>query len=198
MIRKYLALAGLLVSLDACTGPPPPTYTDAFSGIYKQSAASVPADVAVTVQSPVGIILSDNMDAYIGWVKAQEEYWHVAAINPVAEADGNPTFVANQVLAMLKSRVPDATKVHDLREAVGAGKKAVVLIDLRATFSALYGAKTTNMDIVAYFFDASMKPVSRIAGHGEHKMGFVYEPTLQIATDRAVKDLDAKISTLVH
>jgi hypothetical protein len=43
MIRKFMALAGLAVALEACTGPPPPTYSaDAFKGIFNQNSASVP------------------------------------------------------------------------------------------------------------------------------------------------------------
>ena len=56
MIRKLMALAGLVVALEACAGPPPPTYSaDAFKGIFNQNSASVPANAPATMTPPDGI-----------------------------------------------------------------------------------------------------------------------------------------------
>ena len=76
MIRKLLALSGLLLTLDACTGPPPPKMVDAFTDLYTaSSSASVPANAPVTVTPPVGLIFSENVEAHIGAVKDANEYW---------------------------------------------------------------------------------------------------------------------------
>ena len=79
MIKKTLALAGLVLTLGACTGPPPPTYSaDAFKGIYNRNSTSVPADAPVTVTAPVGVIFSENVETYIGYIKDSTAYWAVS------------------------------------------------------------------------------------------------------------------------
>ena len=76
MIRKLMALAGLVVALEACAGPPPPTYSaDAFKGIFNQNSASVPANAPATMTPPVGIIFSENVETYLGYIKNAGEYW---------------------------------------------------------------------------------------------------------------------------
>ena len=89
--RAALALATLVALAGCVSGPPLPTYGDAFKGLYNQSAAAVPADVAVRIQHPVAIILSDNVELYIDWLKRTDEAIHRAIpdslINTVGEAD---------------------------------------------------------------------------------------------------------------
>ena len=71
-----MALVAPIVLSGCGSGPPPPAYKDAFTNLYRGTAtASVPADAPVTITQPVGIIFSDNVEAYFGWVNAQNEYW---------------------------------------------------------------------------------------------------------------------------
>ena len=105
MIRKLMALAGLAVALEECTGPPPPTYSaDAFKGIFNQNSASVPANAPATVTPPVGIIFSENVETYLGFIKTTGDYWSSvvpeALKNHVVYADADPTYFAGQVLAI--------------------------------------------------------------------------------------------------
>lgn len=204
MIRKLLALAGLAAALEACTGPPPPTYSaDAFKGIYNQNSASVPANAPATVTPPVGIIFSENVETYLGYIKNTGEYWDsvvpTSLKNNVVYADADPTYFAGKVLAMLKARFPSATVVHDFNEAVSAGKKSVVLIDLHTKSMEPYGDRTTKFDVDAYFFNAQMDPVSRLSGHGEYKVPFAsMDAGVQKSIDQALAELNGKIGTLVH
>lgn len=202
-MAKWLAVCLTTITLAACgAGPTLPPYDDAFKGIYRQSSATVPGDVPVTVRPPVGIILSDNVETYINWVKQSNAYWGkvipASLTNEVAIADSNPNYIAAQVLDMLKRHFPDAQVVKDFNEAVASGKHAVCLVDIRA----IHGAssfKTTTIDIVAYFFDASMNPVSKMSGHGEAVVPYpATTARVQPSTDAAVQQLDAKIRTLVH
>jgi hypothetical protein len=199
-----MVLAGLVVGLDACTGPPPPVYSaDAFKGIYNQNSAAVPADRPATMQPPVGIIFSDNVELYLGSVKEAADYWSrvvpESLKNNVVYADGDLAYFAGQTLAMLKSHFPTATVVHDFNEAVSTGKKSVVLIDLHVKMMEPYGDRTTKYDIDAYFFDSSMSPVSRLSGHGEYAVPFASATAgMQRSIDAALQQLSAKISALVH
>src|SRR4029077_1162194 len=165
MIRKLMALAGLVVALEACSGPPPPTYSaDAFKGIFNQNSASVPANAPATMTPPVGIIFSENVETYLGYIKNAGEYWDsvvpTSLKNNVVYADADPTYFAGRVLAMLKTRFPSATVIHDFNAAVSSGKKSVVLIDLHTKTMEPYGDRTTKIDVDAYFFNARMDPVS--------------------------------------
>jgi hypothetical protein len=99
----------------------------------------------------------------------------------------------------MKSHFPNAQVVHDFNEAVGTGKKSVCLIDLRPKSMEPYGDRTTKIDIDAYFFDASMNPVSKLSGHGEHYVAFgSMDAGIQVSIDAAIRELDGKITTLVH
>lgn len=194
-------LVGLALSGCVGSGPPLPTYDDAFKGVYNQSAAAVPADVPVRVQHPVGIILSDNVEAYIGWVKKSKEYWAsvvpASLTNDVAIADGDPDYIASQFLTMLKRHFPEAQVVKDFNTAVGTRKKAVLLLDIR-TVPGISG-QTTTVDATAYVFDAGMTPVSKLSGHGGTVVPFpATSSQIQPTTDAAVRDLDAKLSALVR
>ena len=42
MTRKFLAVAGVVLTLGACTGPPPPKMVDAFTNVHNANAAAVP------------------------------------------------------------------------------------------------------------------------------------------------------------
>ena len=203
-MKRLIGLSILCAALAACAGPPPPTYnTDPFKGIYQQSAAAVPADVPMTMHHPVGIILSDNFELWLGAVKTADEYWSArvpsALTNTVVQADANPTFLASRVLEALKRRFPEAAVVKDFQQAVASGKKGVVLVDVIPKIMDAYGDRTTKFDISYYFFDANMNPVAKISGHGEE-----YRPIgaadagIQYSVDQALAQLDQKMIALVH
>jgi hypothetical protein len=203
MTRKMLVAAGLALTLGACTGPPPPQQSDAFQGVFNQSAAAVPANAAITISQPAGFITSENVERYIGFIKDSNEYWGrlvpASLTNTVMLADTDPTYFSGRLLAMLKSHFPSLQRVHDFREAVSTGKKSVILIDMRLKPMEPYGDRTIKVDIDAYFFDSGMNPVSKLSGHGEYKMPLVtMDPGMQRSIDMAVKELDAKIKAHVR
>lgn len=202
-MTRLIGLLALCALLSGCSfGPPEPPFTDAFAGLYSQSAATVPADVPTTVQHPVGIILSDNVEAYIRWLGKSDEAVHQAIpanlINTVAENDANPNYISGRFLDMLKRHFPEAQVVHDFNAAVSSGKKAVVLLDIQTVLPCCTGQKVI-LDATTYFFDAQMNPVSKMSGHADFTIGFpATSPHLQELTDAAVAQIDAKITALVH
>lgn len=203
MIRKLLALAGLLATLAACTGPPPPKMADAFKDIYNGSSAAVPANVPVTVQPPVGIIFSENVEAHIGAVRDANEYWGkvvpASLTNTVVIADTNPIYFSGKILELLKRRFPGATPIHDFNEAVKTGKRSVILVDLRMKYMEPYGDRTQRMDIDLYFFDSAMNPVSKLSGHAEYAVPYASMDTgMQKMTNAAIAELDSKIAATVR
>jgi hypothetical protein len=193
----------LLLAGCASNAPQPPVYGDAFKGIYNQSAASVPADVPVSVQQPVGIIFSDNFENYIAFIKKADAYWTgivpASLTNNVARADADPQYLSGRILAMLKRHFPNSEAVKDFPEATSSGKRAVCLVDLRMKPMEPYGDRTTKVDIIVYIFDAKMNPVSRLAGHGERYVPFgAGDAGVQVAIDGAVQQLDDKVTALTH
>lgn len=204
MIKKALALAGLVLTLGACTGPPPPTYSaDAFKGIYNRNSTSVPADAPVTVTAPVGVIFSENVETYIGYIKDSTAYWGnvvpASLTNTVAVADNDPIYFAGRTLAMLKNRFPSAQKVHDFSEAVSTGKKSVILIDMKLKPMQPYGDRTTRVEIDAYFFDSTMNPVSKLVGQGAWVVPFAsLEMGVQKSIDQALAQINEKMAQYVR
>ena len=202
-MKRIVAPLGIVLTLAGCgSGPPPPVYGDAFKGLYNRSAASVPADVSVTLQHPVGIILNDNVEVYFQWVKSQREYWAgvvpASLTNDIANADADPAFVSGRVLEMLKRHFPEAQAVKDFPAAVAAGKKAVVLVDILPRIMTP-GERTTKFDIVYYFFDSKMNPVSKMSGHGEQYRPFgAADGGIQYTVDPALAELDRKIASLLR
>jgi hypothetical protein len=199
------AIVGLILAatLAACAGPPPPTYnSDAFKGIYNQNAASVAADVPVTVQHPVGVILSDNFEIWFKALKEANEYWGArvpaSLTNTAVIADNDPTFLAGRVLGDLKQRFPEAQQIKDFPTAVASGKRAVVLVDITPQIGARTPV-TNKFDITYYFFDAKMNPVSKLSGHGEHYAPFgAMTGGIQDCVDQALAQLDQKMAAVVR
>src|SRR6478672_3204369 len=204
MIRKLLACAVLLLSLDACTGPPPPKMVDAFKDVYtRSSAASVPADAPVAVQAPVGLMFSENVEAHIGAVKDSKEYWGkivpASLTNTVVIADTDPLYVSAKILELLKRRFPTATPIQDFNEAVQQRKRAVILVDLRMKYMEPYGDRTQKMDIDLYFFDSAMNPVSKMNGHAEYKVPYAsMDVGMQKMVNQAIGELDGKMNALLR
>ena len=203
MVRKLAALLGLVLALDACTGPPAPPLVDAFHDIYNQSSATVPVDAPVTLGQPVGFITSENVERHIGHYRDSVEYWGkvipTTLTNTVVIADTDPTYFSHQILAMLKRRFPTLQYVHDFREAVSSGKKGVVLVDLKIKWMEPYGDRRNIVDIDAYFFDAAMNPVSKMSGHAEYKVPYAQmDGKFQRTIDEAIAQLESKITANIR
>jgi hypothetical protein len=204
MMRRVLVLAGLLASLGACAGIPPPVYSaDAFKGIYNQSSAGVPANVPVTVTAPVGVIFSENVETYMGYIKDNTAHWAArvpaSLTNTVAVADNDPIYFAGRTLQLLKNRFPTATKIHDFNEAVSTGKKSVILVDMKYMPMEPYGDRTTRVAIDFYFFNASMTPVSKLSGQGSYRAAVgTFEMGVQRSIDQALAEIEAKMAQYVR
>ena len=205
MNRRTLLLGGLASTLAGCANPNPPmpALVDAFQGIYKANAASVPADVPVTLAQPVGLITSENVERYIGAVRDTNEYWGqrvpASLTNTVAMADNDPMYFAGRLLAMLKGHFPSISKVHDFRDAAAKGKKGVILVDIILKPGEPFGDRTTRVDIDAYFFDMKMDPVSKLRGHGENYVPYAsMDGRIQKSIDAALAQLDGKIRAMVR
>jgi hypothetical protein len=196
-----ITIAGLLLALalTGCGTPiPPPAYTDAFQGLVNQSAATVPADRPVTMRQPLGLIFSDNLELYLRYVQAgdAELKSYGPLTNTTAVADIDPKFIAANVLTMLKSHYPDIELLQDFNQAIASGKKGVCLVDIQPVLGQRSG-QTTTIDIVAYFFDERMQPVSRIAGRGTAVLPYpAWDIGVQPATRAAVEQLDGKLTAL--
>jgi hypothetical protein len=76
--------------------------------------------------------------------------------------------------------------------------RSVILVDLRMEYGMRSG-QTSKMDIDLYFFDASMRPVSRINGHAEFTIPYpAMHGGMQKMTSEAIAQLDQKISATIR
>ena len=190
---------GFGLTLAGCATVPPPTYKEPFSGILNMKAASVPADQPVNVAMPMGIIFTDNVEAYLKYSKEGQELIRSFGplTNTVADADIEPTFVAGRVLSLLKSYYPDLELLPDFNQAVAKGKQGVCVVDIQMVAGAMSG-DTTKIDISTYFFDANMAPVSRISSQGSGVIPYpAFDPQIQASTDAAIAQLKSKYNTLL-
>jgi len=74
----------------------------------------------------------------------------------------------------------------------------VILVDLRMEYGMRSG-QTSKMDIDLYFFDVSMRPVSRMNGLSEYTMPYpAMHGGMQKMTNEAIAQLDQKISAAVR
>jgi hypothetical protein len=200
-LAALISCSWVLVSHAA--GPLEPTYGDAFKGLYNQSAAAVPVEAPVTVQPPLAILFSDNVELWFQYVKSANAYWATivpsSLTNNVVLADTDPNFLGGRVLAMLKRHFPTGEYVKDFKEAVASGKTGAIVVDVLPKGMQPYGDRTTKFDITLYFFDANMSPVSRMSGHGERRVPFgAADAGVQVAVDGALQELDKKLDKLVH
>ena len=205
MHTRLMPLMGLALFLAGCasSGPQPPAHIDAFTGLYNRSADGIPSDRPVRVEAPAAIILSDNFENWFKYVEDSNAYWGkivpASLTNTVVMADTHPLFISARVLETLKRRFPTAEVVNDFPQAVATGKKAVLLVDLRAKPLEPYGDRTTRIGFDVFFFDAAMNPVSRMSGDGA-----LYRPIgaldagIQSATDTALAQLETKFQALVR
>ena len=203
MTRRYLAALGLVLTLGACTGPPAPAHHDAFQGLYNASASTVPVGAPAAVQPPVGIIFSDNFENWFKFIQTSVAYWRgvvpASLTNTVAEADGDPNYLGGRTLEMLKRRFPGAEVVKDFQTAVRSGKKAVILMDVRARPMQPYGDRTTHMGIDAYFFDSNMNPTSKLSGDGSINVPIGGASAgFQVTIDQALRELEGKLNAMVR
>lgn len=203
MSRTLLATLGLVLTLGACTGPPPPAHHDAFQGIYNASAAAVPVGAPRQVAQPVGVIFNDNYEKWFKFIADSNAYWRSVVpanlTNTVVEADTNPNYLGGRTLEMLKRRFPSAEIVKDFEDATRKGKRSVILMDVRARPMQPYGDRTTYMGIDAYFFDSNMNPVSKLTGDGSHNVQMMAgHAGFQISIDQALQELEGKIAAAVR
>ncbi len=200
-MKRMIAALALSLTLAACAGAgPAPVYADPFQGLLNQSSSTVPIDRPITVQQPIGLIFSNNVETWFRYVsKGQEsaKAWG-SLTNYVVVADVDPHFVASRVVAMLKVHYPNIELVQDFNEAIATGKKSICLVDMQPVSGGVSGG-TTTVDITAFFFDAKMQPVTKMSGHGSGVVPYpAWDIRLQPSTDAAVAQLDQKISALVR
>lgn len=196
-MKSGLCAFAAALLLAGCLSPPP-VYTDPFQGLLHQSSESVPVDAPATVQRPVGLILSDNVEALLQNAKRDEATFKSFGplTNTVALADQDPKYIAGRLLPMLKSHYPDIELIQDFNEATA--KKTVCLVDVKMVVGRGSFQKTT-VDISIYVFDENRKPLTRIVGHGEGTVPFpATDMRIQPSVDAAIQQLSQKMSALLR
>lgn len=194
-----VAAAAMLHVLTACTPVEPPRYVDPLARLYNAPASSVPQDVPVKLQEPVGLVTSENGEAYLAYAAAGEEHLrkHIL-VNEIASKDLDPKFLANEIVAMLKRRFPGIELLDDLASARKAKKKGTILVDMQTTIGQ-YTGQTTTVQLTVILFDGAQKPVSRIVATGQGVLGYpAWDARVKEASTLALQQLDQKLSAVLR
>lgn len=196
-----IAAMGAAVALSACAASGPPVvYADPFQSLLNQSSTTVPKDVSVRIQAPVGLIFSNNVETWFQYAAKAQKYLesYGALTNTTAVADADPRFVASRVAVLIKAHYPNIEQVNDFNQAVATGKKTVCLIDIQV-HPGSGSFQTTTVDVTAFFFDSDMQPVTQLSGHGEGVIPYpAWDTRLQPSTDAALQQLDQKLLAFAH
>lgn len=191
-----LALAG---ATAACAPIEPPRYVDPLAKLHNVPASSVPLDVPVKLQEPVGLVVSENGELFLNYAAAGETGLRSAMIvNETASKDLDPKYVVNQIVGLLKRRYPRIDLVEDLASARKIGKKGVFLVDIQTTIGQSTG-QTTTVQLTLIIVDAKQTPISRITGTGQGVLGYpAFDARVKQASDMALQQLEAKLALVLR
>lgn len=188
-----------LFAVTACAPIEPPKYVDPLARLYNAPASSVPADVPVKLQEPIGLVTSENGEQFFAYAEAGEEHLRKQVIvNEVASKDLDPKYLVNEIVALLKKRYPHIELIDDLASARKTNKKGTVLVDIQTTIGQFTG-QTTTVQLTVIFFDASQKPVSRVVATGQGVLGYpAFDARVKEASNIALQQLDQKLTSVLH
>jgi hypothetical protein len=191
-------IAATFVALAGCSYDP--HYQDPLAKLTNVPAASVPLDVPVRVEQPVALVPSENSAAIIQAAHEAAEAlapWR-GIISDHIWAEGDPQYMLNAAVAVLRRRYPQIVLLDDLATARQRGMRTAFVLDIQVHH--LTSAFDTNtVDILLIALDANQRPVSRFVGHGTSSTNYgSMDPHFDQAVVRAVQDFDAKAGQLLN
>ena len=196
MTSRRLFVAGLAATLAGC-GPQAPVYQDALADLGRTRTDSVPLDVPVTAGPTQAVTFGSNVEAFLKYNDAGIKYAASVGAGQKILAEGNPQVLIDGGIAILRRRYPNLKSVDDLVSAQRQKFATTFVLDVRNKHGIWPGDKTT-MDLIVIAFDAQMKPVSRLMGHGEIFIKPYVVPEVGVANQMALADLDAKAQRLLN
>lgn len=196
-MKSFMATMLLALALAGCAGNP--EYTDPLAGLTSIPAASVPQDVPVTVEQPVALVPSENSARLLNFAQQfKDDKLLQALVPPTLQADGDPQYLVNGAVNVLRRRYPGMVLVEDLRTARQRGFRTTFVMDIQAHhLVTAFDRNQIHLTVIA--MDASQRPVSRIVAEGAS--GTTYgsmDAHFRDAVAMAVGNLEAKTARLLN
>ena len=189
-------VVGAMASLAGC-GPQAPQYQDALADIARTRTDDVPLDVPVRAGPTQAVTFGSNVEAYLKYHEEGVKYAASVGAGQKLLAESHPQVLVDGGISILRRRYPNLKSVDDLASAKRQGFATTFVLDIRTKAGILPGSQTT-VDLIIIAFDAQLKPISRIVGHGAITIQPYVVPDVGAANRQALGELDAKAQHLLN
>jgi hypothetical protein len=194
--RRLLPLLMLCLSVSAC-GPQPPQYRDPLADLTSSTGITVPTDAAVKAGPTVVLTLGSNVERFLKYHDDGNAYAASVGASKELLAEGNPQYLVNGSIDILKERYPRIKTVESLAAAARERASTTFVVDIQ-TKAGMYPGDHTTVDLVIIAFDARQKPISRIAARGATEIRAYAPPRIREAHDQALSELSRKANRLLN
>ncbi|MCA0303602.1 MAG: hypothetical protein LCH95_14455 [Proteobacteria bacterium] len=195
--RAVLASLGIgVVGGVAACGPTAPEYRDPLADLTSAQGAAVPENVPVRAGATVGLTTSNNVEQFLKYSQDGVKFAASMGASQALLKDGDPQYVVNTSIAIVRERYPQLQPVPDLATAQARHFDTTFVLDLRTKAGTMPGTRTT-CDIILIAFDAQMRPISRIASHGYWTIPGYQTPDPKAAYNMALADFRSKAAQLL-
>jgi hypothetical protein len=190
--------AGLLIAASLCAcGPQAPEYRDPLSDLTTASSAAVPADAAVKAGPKVAVTLGSNVERFLKYHDEGNAYAASVGASRQLLEEGNPQYLINGSIDILRRRYPRIISVENLAAAARERVTTTLVVDIQ-TKAGMFPGDHTTVDLVVIAFDATQRPISRIAARGATEIRPYAPPRIREAHDQALAELAAKANRLLN
>ena len=188
-----------------------PHYSDALSGLYRQPASSVPADIAVNYYAPgarsgtTRAVLTMALVPGANYPKLRAYHAQVGK-DAVAAIEGQGGGIADDLqtqpillraVDIVKQRYPWLELMDDIATAQERNVSLTLVMDIRSKLGAKASDPTT-VEIEVIVFNEKRQPVSRIETTGTATAGAGGIYGFRAAAGQALDALDAKSKALFN
>jgi hypothetical protein len=189
----------------------PPRYSDALSGLYRQPASAVPANVPVNYYAPgarsgaTRAVLTMALVPGANYGKLRAYHAQIGK-DATAAVPGQGAGIAEDLkiqpillraVDIVKQRYPWLELMDDIATAQERNVSLTLVMDIRSKLGAKSGDPTT-VEIEVIVFNEKRQPVSRIVTTGTATAGGGGLYDFTIAADQALDALDAQSKALFN
>lgn len=194
--RLLLPCLLFMVAIGGC-GPQPPQYRDPLADLSSVRTGDVPADVAVKAGPTVALTLGSNVERFLKYHDDGNAYAASVGASKALLEEGNPQYLVDGGVAILKRRYPRIKSVQDLASAARDRVATTFVLDIQ-TKAGMYPGDHTTVELVLIAFDGAQKPISRITARGATEIRPYAAPRIRDAHDQALSELRGKAERLLN
>ncbi|MFO1166757.1 MAG: hypothetical protein U1E19_01370 [Rhodoblastus sp.] len=188
--RAFFLMAAFAPMLAGC-GPSAPEYKGPVADLSASREDIAPMDAPVKAGAIQAVTLGSNVEAFLKYNDEGRKFAASVGAGQKLLDEADPQHLVDGSINVLRRIYPKIVAVDSLAAARAKKADTTFVVDIRNKAGIWPGDQTTvDIDIVA--FDARMKPVSRIVGHGAIQIKPYVVPEIGLANREALSNLDAK------